>query len=834
MAKIEINGIPVEADESKTLLDVIREHKIADVPTLCQFKDHSPFASCSLCVAEVKGAPGLKRTCATPVMNGMVVDTESPAVQKARQTNLELLLSNHKADCYAPCRLACPAGVDIQGYIALCRRGLYSEAIRLIKETNPLPMICGKVCAKPCEDKCRRNYIDSPVDIKNIKRYAAAKDLEANGVYSTPLAGPETGKKVAVIGSGPAGLSAAFFLRKKGHSVTIFEMMPKAGGMMRYGIPEYRLPKADLQEEIDSILNMGVSIEFNRKLGRDFTFDSLRADGYDAIFLGIGAQLGSDARTTGGDLKGVIQGVDFLRDVSLGIAPKLKGKVFVVGGGNTAIDAARTALRYGASSVSIVYRRTEAEMPAAVEEIHDAKEENIQLRLLTNPVEYLGENGVLTGVRLVKMGLGEPDSSGRRRPVVLEGSEYEETVDTVIEAIGQRVDTSDIGDMKLTRWNSIAADDKTFLTSMDGVFAGGDAVSGPSIIISAVAHGRKAAHAMDLYLSGQPVTAENLFRFYMAKEDFGVLGNVDFNDHPSLERHEIMKADTERRVTSFEEVELGFTEEDLKKETERCLECGCQDVLGCKLKEFSHTYGADKHRFIFHPAKETPFFEVAPVYPIEKDNPFIIRNFAKCILCGQCVQACREVQVNDAIDFGYRGVKAKIIAKGDMPLKDSDCVFCGECVQACPVGALTEKNVIYRGEPWEEKTVKSTCTYCGVGCQIDLHVKADQVVRITGHEHTGPNYGSLCVKGRYGFDFIASDERLTSPMIKENGSFREASWNEALGLVAERLGSVRDTSGPDSIGVLTSARISNEENYVVQKFARAVLKTNNLDHCARL
>ncbi len=834
MAKIEINGIPVEADESKTLLDVIREHKIADVPTLCQFKDHSPFASCSLCVAEVKGAPGLKRTCATPVMNGMVVDTESPAVQKARQTNLELLLSNHKADCYAPCRLACPAGVDIQGYIALCRRGLYSEAIRLIKETNPLPMICGKVCAKPCEDKCRRNYIDSPVDIKNIKRYAAAKDLEANGVYSTPLAGPETGKKVAVIGSGPAGLSAAFFLRKKGHSVTIFEMMPKAGGMMRYGIPEYRLPKADLQEEIDSILNMGVSIEFNRKLGRDFTFDSLRADGYDAIFLGIGAQLGSDARTTGGDLKGVIQGVDFLRDVSLGIAPKLKGKVFVVGGGNTAIDAARTALRYGASSVSIVYRRTEAEMPAAVEEIHDAKEENIQLRLLTNPVEYLGENGVLSGVRLVKMGLGEPDSSGRRRPVVLEGSEYEETVDTVIEAIGQRVDTSDIGDMKLTRWNSIAADDKTLLTSMDGVFAGGDAVSGPSIIISAVAHGRKAAHALDLYLSGQPVTAENLFRFYMAKEDFGVLGNVDFNDHPSLERHEIMKADTERRVTSFEEVELGFTEEDLKKETERCLECGCQDVLGCKLKEFSHTYGADKHRFIFHPAKETPFIEVAPVYPIEKDNPFIIRNFAKCILCGQCVQACREVQVNDAIDFGYRGVKAKIIAKGDMPLKDSDCVFCGECVQACPVGALTEKNVIYRGEPWEEKTVKSTCTYCGVGCQINLHVKADQVVRITGHEHTGPNYGSLCVKGRYGFDFIASDERLKTPMIKENGSFREATWDEALGLVAERLGSVRDISGPDSIGVLTSARISNEENYVVQKFARAVLKTNNLDHCARL
>jgi formate dehydrogenase major subunit len=379
LAKLSINGVTVEANEDKTLLDVIREHKLANIPTLCHYKELSPFGSCAMCVAEVKGAPVLKRTCATPVADGMVVETETKAVQNARKVNLELLLSNHKADCYAPCRLACPAGVDIQGYIALTLRGLYSEAIALIKETNPLPMVCGKVCAKPCEDKCRRNFIDSPVDIKNIKRYAALKDLEAHGQYSAPPTGPETGKKVAVIGSGPAGLSAAFFLRKKGHAVTIFEMMPEAGGMMRYGIPEYRLPKADLQMEIDSILNMGVTIEFNRTLGVDFSIEGLKRDGFDAVFVGIGAQLGSDARTTGGNLEGVIQGVDFLRDVNLGIAPKLYGTVFVIGGGNTAIDAARTALRHGASSVSIVYRRTEAEMPAAPEEIHDAKEEDIIL-----------------------------------------------------------------------------------------------------------------------------------------------------------------------------------------------------------------------------------------------------------------------------------------------------------------------------------------------------------------------------------------------------------------------------------------------------------------------
>jgi predicted molibdopterin-dependent oxidoreductase YjgC len=219
---------------------------------------------------------------------------------------------------------------------------------------------------------------------------------------------------------------------------------------------------------------------------------------------------------------------------------------------------------------------------------------------------------------------------------------------------------------------------------------------------------------------------------------------------------------------------------------------------------------------------------------METVNPFIVRDFSRCIQCGRCVQACNDIQVNNAINFGYRGAATKIIAAGDRPLKDSDCVFCGECVQACPVGALVEKDARYHYRPWEVKKVRTTCAYCGVGCQLHLHVKDNRVMKVTGVETAVPNHGSLCVKGRFGFDFIHSPERLTAPLIKENGEFREASWDEALEKVAVEFQKINNASGPDSIGVLTSARITNEENYVVQKFTRAVLKTNNIDHCARL
>lgn len=253
-----------------------------------------------------------------------------------------------------------------------------------------------------------------------------------------------------------------------------------------------------------------------------------------------------------------------------------------------------------------------------------------------------------------------------------------------------------------------------------------------------------------------------------------------------------------------------------------CLTCEANG--DCRLQELAYRYQVETIRFPESPA----------IYPIETSNALIIRDFSRCILCGRCIQACNEVQVNNAISYGYRGTASKIVAVGDLPLDESDCVFCGECVQACPVGALIEKPSRFKGRPWEVKKVQTTCPYCGVGCQIDLHVKDNEVIRVTGTEDATPNLASTCIKGRFGYDFINHSERLTSPLIKENGKFKEVPWDEALSFVADRLGDIKSKHGPDSIGVFCSAKITNEENYLAQKFARAAIGTNNVDHCARL
>lgn len=752
MVKLTINGKDIQAQPGKTVLDVVKEQNIAEIPTFCANQQLDPFSSCFICVIEIEGARSLRPSCATTVAEGMKIKTDSERIALSRKANLELLLSNHRADCYPPCKLACPANIDIQGYIALNSRGLHMEGHRLIKEMNPLSMACGRICAKPCEDSCRRNHVDEPLDIKNIKRYMSDIDLKQNEIY-TPEPGRDTGKKVAVIGAGPAGVSAAYYLRIKGHAVNIFEKLPNAGGMMRYGIPEYRLPKKDMQKEIDSILSMGVEIKYNTELGKDITIDSLFKSGFDSIFLGTGAQLGSKMGVKGDTLQNVMQGVDFLRDVGLGREIKLSGKVFVVGGGNTAIDAARSSLRLGADSVTIVYRRTEEEMPAHHEEIEDAKEEGINISILTNPVEYSGENGRLSSIRLQKMKLGEKDASGRRSPVPVEGSEYDEKADFVIEAIGQAIDRSGLDGIEFTRKGTIAADEKLFTTSRKGVFAGGDAVSGPYIVIGAVAHGRKAAHVIDQFLKGEELKPENMLGFHIRKEDFGEIEPSEFASIPKEPRRHIQKLSAEERKKSFVEVEKGFTAGDVSKESARCLECGCQDIYECKLKEYSEKFGADKSKFIAGEHKGAEY---------NSKNRFIAINTEKCINCGQCVRICDEVQKQAVFSFDKRGFKTVPVPYAYKPLDETNCIECGLCVSACPVGAIVEKLPLGKPGPFKNSVTETHCNLCGDVCRIAVESHEGNFVKISSKLNNETFLDNLCKKGRFGYEKTISQNAHVS------------------------------------------------------------------------
>ena len=403
--KVIINGQEIVTTTGKTILEVVRENNLDQIPTLCHDDRIEPFGSCFLCVVEVKGMNRFVPSCSTPISEGMVITTKNDRIESSRKTALELILSNHYADCIGPCIDSCPARVDAQGYIALISMGKYAEALRLIKEKNPLPLSIGRVCVRNCEDVCRRCYVDDPVAINYLKRYVADIDLKKQWI---PELKPKTGKKVAIVGGGPAGLTAAFYLSLQGHSCTILEKLPKLGGMLRYGIPSYRLPREVLDTEIKWITDLGVEVKTQVEMGRDFSVESLKKEGFDSIFLGVGAHKASSMRLEHEDeIEGIYRGIDFLRKIEMEGKRKLHGTVIIVGGGNTAIDAARTSLRLGADKVKIVYRRSIDEMPAHHAEIEAAQEENIEISILTNPKSIIDKDGKLTGIECLKMELQE-------------------------------------------------------------------------------------------------------------------------------------------------------------------------------------------------------------------------------------------------------------------------------------------------------------------------------------------------------------------------------------------------------------------------------------------
>lgn len=720
MLNLTINGKNITVEEGTTILQAAKDNGIY-IPTLCYDDAVKVYGACGLCVVEAEGIPKLLRSCSAKCSEGMVVNTESKRVVQSRKIAMELLMSAHDGDCVAPCQLNCPARTDCQGYVGLIANGEYEAALKLIKNKVSLPASIGRVCPHPCETACRRGKVDEAINIAQLKAFAADMDLNSDSYL--PEKDAPTGKKIAIIGGGPAGLTAAYRLAISGHEVTVYDMMEKMGGMLRYGIPQYRLPKEVLDKEIAIIEKLGVKMINGVKLGKDFTVASLKAQN-DAVIVAVGAWKSSSMRTPGEELDGIYGGIDFLRVVALKQEINIGDKVVICGGGNTAMDACRTAVRLGAKEVYCVYRRTRNEMPAEDIEITEAEEEGVQFKFLTNPISFNGEGGKVKSVTLQLMELGEPDASGRRRPIAIKGKTEELDVDSVIIAIGQKLVNEDVSELKLTDRGNIEADIDTFKTNIEGVFAIGDATNrGASIAIEAIGEANRCALSIDAYLNGEDIETRVP---YISRRDEEL---IDFQSKEKCPARKPQVLPAAERKNNFDEVCLGYTEEDAKAEASRCLECGCKEYYKCKLLSVAQRYDIHPERFKG---------EMPQKYTADS-NEFIERNSAKCILCGLCVRSCKEVMNISAIGLLGRGFKTEVAPAFNLPLDQTKCTNCGLCVELCPTGALTEKSSLKKQVPLKEEYSKETVTIDGEQAEVLVSRYDGKIIRVIPNDGVSRN-----------------------------------------------------------------------------------------------
>jgi putative selenate reductase YgfK subunit len=532
----------------------------------------------------------------------------------------------------SPCQMACPAGIDVPSYVTLIGQGRDAEAIELIRKDNPFPWVCGLVCTNPCELMCVRGRIDRPVSIKYLKAFAAERAM-SDRLYRNPEKAPDNNKKVCIIGAGPAGLTAAYYLVLKGYGVTVIDSLPMAGGMMMVGIPRYRLPREVIDREVAMIEELGVEFRLNTRFGRDVTLEQLTGEGFEAFLIAVGAHTSYKTRIPGeDDFPQVIDAIDFLRRSALGDRHMPGKRVAVIGGGNVAMDAARSSIRLGCHEVYVIYRRTMAEMPANPEEVHQAEEEGVQFSFLTVPVEIKGSHGMVTSLHCLRTELGPEDKSGRRRPVPIEGSDYFLEVDAVIPAIGQRVDRDgfdELDDLKWSRRDTIGVNTVSMETSVEGIFAAGDAVSGPATVVEAIGGGKRAAEAIDRYLSGIPRPSMPPVPVRRLRTEFI---EVPASTKMSITRPRMPMLNDERRRVTFQQVELGYLENSVREEARRCLRC---DV---------------------------------------------------CIRCGTCVEICRDKMGIDALKMGYLDFDHPELT--DFRVTAERCILCGACAANCPTRAI--------------------------------------------------------------------------------------------------------------------------------------------------
>jgi formate dehydrogenase major subunit len=727
--RIEVDGRVVEGFEGQTILEVCRDNGI-EIPTLCYEPKLPGFGACRMCVVEVEGSEHPPISCSQRAEAGMVVQTQTEEVRRLRRTNLELIFSDHNAYCLPPCQNKCPSHIDIPGFLKANAEANFRESTRIFKRTIPFPSVLGRVCPAPCEEHCRRDEVDEAIAIRDSHRYAGDQVIKAmlDDEIDPPVPfelQPKSGRRAAVIGSGPAGMAAAYYLLIAGHDVTVFERDPAPGGMLRYGIPQYRLPKIEvLDAEYESVTRLGGRIVCDQGLGRDFTLDDLQNQGYDAVLVAIGCYDTNKLGIPGEDAPGVFDGLEYLRTATLGLPVEGHegSRVVVIGGGFTSMDCTRTSVRQGAREVTLVYRRDMKDMPAA-NEVHEAIEEGATAIFQAGPTRILTDKktGQVNGVEFIRMQLGEPDASGRRRPEPAPGTEFTIPCDRVLLAIGQGPDLSWIGPgssgVEATKQKRLKADAVTFETGRPGVFGTGDVRIGAATVVQAIAEGRRAAYAADAYLKGLDLATIRT-RQTLAEPQPEFLSIVPFTSETKEPRYRLKAMEPEVRNRSYVEYEIPYSREEGMAESTRCLQCTCEAIGFCDLRRLGIEYGTtlqtlepQHHQGAgFRSVTENRFTGLNHDYIRDDSHAFILREPSRCIDCGRCANVCAEVVGAACYDFMRIGFDTLVTTPLDMSLNDTPCVSCGRCAETCPTGALMPKPRILQKYEVDE----SRCILCGI------------------------------------------------------------------------------------------------------------------------